>query len=138
MRKRPRPSSRIPEVNLVPMMDVMMSVLIFFVIISMSMTGVAINGVTLPTAVDNANEAASKEKAIAPLTLGLDSQNILTIEGKAVEVESLAPIIQSYFQENPDGSILLKADRKLPYDDIADLLTQLRKVGGKQVSLAVE
>ena len=138
MRKRPRPSSRIPEVNLVPMMDVLMSVLIFFVIISMSMTGVAINGVTLPTAVNNADESAGSEKESLPLTMGLDSQSTLTIEGETIEVDSLAPIVQSYFQANPDGSILLKADRELPYDDIADLLTQLRQVGGKRVSLAVE
>lgn len=138
MRKRPRPSSQIPEVNLVPMMDVLMSVLIFFVVISMSMTGVAINGVILPTSVDNADESASGEKESPPLTMGLDSQSTLTIEGKTTEVDSLAPIVQSYFQENPDGSILLKADRELPYDNIADLLTQLRQVGGKRVSLAVE
>ncbi|MGB3765774.1 MAG: biopolymer transporter ExbD [Phormidesmis sp.] len=137
MRKRPRPSSRIPEVNLVPMMDVLMSVLIFFVIISMSMTGVAINGVTLPTSVDNADDAAGEAESL-PLTMGLDSQSILTIEGETVEVETLAPIIQAYFQANPDGSILLKADRELPYDNVADLLTQLRRVGGKRVSLAVE
>lgn len=138
MRKRPRPSSQIPEVNLVPMMDVLMSVLIFFVIISMSLTGIAINGVTLPTSVDNADESARNEEKSPPLTMGLDSQSTLTIEGETVDIEALAPVIQSYFQQNPDGSILLKADRKLPYDNIADLLTQLRKVGGKRVSLAVE
>lgn len=137
MRKRPRPSSRIPEVNLVPMMDVLMTVLIFFVIISMGMTGVAINGVTLPQSVENADEAATEEEA-PPLTMGLDAQSNLIVEGETVSVEAIAPIIESYFQENPNGSILLKADRALPYDNIADLLTQLRKVGGKRVSLAVE
>ncbi|MEM9149009.1 MAG: biopolymer transporter ExbD, partial [Cyanobacteria bacterium P01_F01_bin.3] len=40
--------------------------------------------------------------------------------------------------ENPDGSLMLKADRKLPYDDIAELLSELRKIGGRKVSLAVE
>ena len=137
MRKRPRPSSRIPEVNLVPMMDVLMTVLIFFVVISMGMTGVAINGVTLPQSVENADEAAEAEKD-PPLTMGLDEQSNLIVEGETVSVEAIAPIIESYFQANPNGSILLKADRALPYDNIADLLTQLRKVGGKRVSLAVE
>ena len=136
MRKRPRPSSRIPEVNLVPMMDVLMTVLIFFVVISMGMTGVAINGVTLPQSVDNADGAAEKEAP--PLTMGLDAQSNLIVEGETVSVEAIAPLVESYFQENPNGSILLKADRALPYDNIADLLTQLRKVGGKRVSLAVE
>lgn len=137
MRKRARPDSRIPEVNLVPMMDVLMTVLIFFVIISMGMTGVAINGVTLPQSVENADEAGSAQES-PPLVMGLDSQSTLTIEGEPIEVDALPTIVGEYFQENPEGSILLKADRALPYDNIADLLTQLRKVGGQRVSLAVE
>lgn len=138
MRKRVRPNSRIPEVNLVPMMDVLMTVLIFFVIISMGMTGVAINGVTLPQSVENADEANGSEAENPPLVMGLNSQSTLTIEGEPVDVADLAPIIQAYFQDNPNGSILLKADRALPYDNIADLLAQLRAIGGKRVSLAVE
>ena len=137
MRKRPRPSSRTPEVNLVPMMDVLMTVLIFFVIISMGMTGVAINGVTLPQSVNNASEATVGADT-PPLTVGLDDQNKLTVEGEAVAVEALPSLVRQYFQENPEGSILLKADRALPYDSIADLLAQLRKAGGRKVSLAVE
>ena len=138
MRRRPRPNSRIPEVNLVPMMDVLMTVLIFFVIISMGMTGVAINGVTLPQSVDNADEAAEAAEADPPLIMGLDDQTTLTVEGEAIEVNELPSIIRNYFQDNPNGSILLKADRALPYDSIADLLSQLRQAGGKRVSLAVE
>ena len=115
-----------------------MTVLIFFVIISMGMTGVAINGVTLPQSVENADEASNNAAENPPLVMGLDSQSKLTIEGEPVEVAALAPVIQSYFQSNPNGSILLKADRALPYDNIADLLTQLRAVGGRRVSLAVE
>ncbi|MBE9069935.1 biopolymer transporter ExbD, partial [Leptolyngbya cf. ectocarpi LEGE 11479] len=42
--------SGIPEVNLVPMMDVLMTVLTFFVIISMELSGVQIFGVSLPQA----------------------------------------------------------------------------------------
>lgn len=138
MRRRPRPNSRIPEVNLVPMMDVLMTVLIFFVIISMGMTGVAINGVTLPQSIDNADDLTGNDEADPPLVMGLDAQSTLTVEGEAIEINELPAIIQRYFQDNPNGSILLKADRALAYDSIADLLTQLRKAGGKRVSLAVE
>ncbi|MEM1311403.1 MAG: biopolymer transporter ExbD, partial [Cyanobacteria bacterium P01_H01_bin.153] len=38
MRRRRSSDSKIPEVNLVPMMDVLMTVLTFFIIISMSLT----------------------------------------------------------------------------------------------------
>ncbi|MEL6936740.1 MAG: biopolymer transporter ExbD [Cyanobacteria bacterium J06607_17] len=41
-------------------------------------------------------------------------------------------------QNNPDGFVMLKADRTLPYADVAKLLADLRGIGGKRVSLAVE
>lgn len=138
MRKHSRPSSRIPEVNLVPMMDVLMTVLIFFVVVSMGANGIAINGVTLPQSVENANEAGRDAEAVPPLVMGLDEQSTLTVEGQAIELNALSATIKQYFQANPDGSILLKADRALPYDNIADLLAQLREAGGRRVSLAVE
>ncbi|MGB3789578.1 MAG: biopolymer transporter ExbD [Phormidesmis sp.] len=139
MRTRRRPPSRIPEVNLVPMMDVLMTVLIFFVVISMGLTGVQINGVTLPRSVTNTNEAiADSADESKPFVIGLTAQKELILDGETIQVRNLGPRLKTYFQENPDGSIMLKADRTLPYDDIATLLDELRGVGGRRVSLAVE
>lgn len=134
-----RPRSRVPEVNLVPMMDVLMTVLIFFVIISMGLTGIQINGVTLPKSVDGADEkVVDKTEEIEPFVIGLTDDKELVMDGSPVDLNELTPAIKAYFQANPDGSIMLKADRALPYDDIAELLSELRGIGGRRVSLAVE
>ena len=139
MRTRRRPQSRIPEVNLVPMMDVLMTVLIFFVLISMGLTGVQLNGVTLPKSVKGADPALTEKQAEGkPLLVGLTIDKQLVLDGEPTSIEALAPTIQAYFQANPNGSIMLKADRTLPYEDIAVLLSELRKVGGRRVTLAVE
>ncbi len=139
MRTRRRRPSRIPEVNLVPMMDVLMTVLIFFVIISMGLTGVQINGVTLPRSVTNTDEAITgNTDESKPFVIGLTAQKELILDGETIQLRNLGPRLKTYFQENPDGSIMLKADRTLPYDDIATLLDELRGIGGRRVSLAVE
>jgi len=137
MRPRRPTKSRIPEVNLVPMMDVLMTVLIFFVIISMGLTGVKINGVTLPKSVEGAEQTVT-EKESEPFTLGLTSDKALVIDGEPTSLSAITPAVKAYFKENPDGTLLLKADRALPYDDIAVLLNELRAIGGRRVSLAVE
>ncbi|MEY4520795.1 MAG: hypothetical protein RLZZ499_3395, partial [Cyanobacteriota bacterium] len=36
-----------------------------------------------------------------------------------------------------DGAVVLKADNKLPYSRIIEVLGQMREVGGEKVSLAV-
>ena len=129
-------TSGVPEVNLVPMMDVLMTVLTFFVIISMELSGVQIFGVNLPQAVSGVDEEVV-EKA-EPLVIGLREDGQTVYNDEALSIPALAPIIQSYFAENPDGFVMLKADRTLPYADVAKLLADLRGIGGKRVSLAVE
>ncbi|EDX83912.1 transport energizing protein, ExbD/TolR family [Synechococcus sp. PCC 7335] len=139
MRTRHRRPSRIPEVNLVPMMDVLMTVLIFFVVISMGLTGVEINGVTLPRSVNSTDEIISgSADESPPFVIGLTAQKELILDDEIIQLRNLSPRLRTYFQENPDGTILLKADRTLPYDDIANLLDELRGSGGRRVSLAVE
>lgn len=129
-------SSGVPEVNLVPMMDVLMTVLTFFVIISMELSGVQIFGVSLPQAVSGVDEEVVEETE--PLVIGLREDGQTIYEDEPLTIPALAPIIQSYFAENPDGFVMLKADRTLPYADVAKLLADLRGIGGKRVSLAVE
>ena len=116
-----------------------MTVLIFFVIISMGMTGVQLNGVVLPKSVNSANEVtAETAEDAAPFVIGLTREQVLVIDGKPTSLSELEPAINAYFASNPEGSLMLKADRTLPYDTIAVLLSDLRKIGGRRVSLAVE
>lgn len=126
----------VPEVNLVPMMDVLMTVLTFFVIISMELSGVQIFGVSLPQAVSGVDEEVVEKTE--PLVIGLRQDGQTIYNDEPVTIAALGPIIQSYFAESPDGFVMLKADRTLPYSDVARLLKDLRGIGGKRVSLAVE
>ncbi|MEM9487099.1 MAG: biopolymer transporter ExbD [Cyanobacteria bacterium P01_F01_bin.116] len=129
-------SKGVPEVNLVPMMDVLMTVLTFFVIISMELSGVQIFGVSLPQAVSGVDEEVVEKTE--PLVIGLREDGSTVYNDEPITIPALAPIIQGYFVDSPDGFVMLKADRTLPYSDVAKLLADLRSIGGKKVSLAVE
>lgn len=131
--------SDIPEINLVPMLDVLMTVLTFFIIISMTLTGKQIANVRLPQSVLG-TEAKTQEEAqkIEPLVIGLDKDSNLILENQKVSFSEVGQSMRTYFTENPNGKIILKADRELSYATVANLLVDLRSIGGNQVSLAVE
>ena len=131
-----RPNSKIPEVNLVRMMDVLMTVLTFFVIISMSLSGIKIFGVSLPEAVPGTDEEVLERAE--PLIIGLKGDGSVVLENDPVNDDQLAQAVRDYFGENPEGFLMLQADRNLPYSDVAKMLAKLRAIGGKRVSLAVE
>lgn len=126
--------SSVPEVNLVPMMDVLMTVLTFFILISMSLTGQRLAFVNLPGAGAGVNE----KEPVKPFEVGLNRQGEILLDGKAASEAQLAEKMQSYLAQNPDGSIVLKADRELPYEQVEKLLKQMSKIGGVSVSLAIE
>lgn len=138
MRRRRSPASQIPEVNLVPMMDVLMTVLTFFIIISMTLTGRQLIGIDIPDDVQGVEEEVDPETQETALIVGLDSNGEILFEDQTISFQQLTQRIRTYFSENPNGTLILKADKELAYDEVANFLTDLRDIGGNRVSLAVE
>lgn len=138
--KARRSNSQLPEVNLVPMMDVLMTVLTFFIIVSMTLTGQQILNVNLPQTVDagNSNNAADDLRNQVTLVVGLSAGQEISVEGQKVTTEQLTQQMQSFLSQHPEGVVMLKADRSLTYRDVNQLLKTMRDVGGDQVVLGFE
>ena len=129
--------SSVPEVNLVPMMDVLMSVLTFFIITSMTMTGQRVGDVTIPETED-LGASLVEDTSIQQLVIGLDQNKQIWLQGEVVDEEGLAEGMTTYLAENGEGIVVLKADRELDYQDITLFLENMSKIGGDKVALAVD
>lgn len=129
-----------PEVNLVPMMDVLMSVLTFFVLTSMTLTGQRIGSIDLPglsgAELDTSGEKIQKVEEL--LVVGLNRQGEILLDNQVISVPQLSEKMQAFLTQNPQGSVVLKADRELPYEEVVKLLKEMSKIGGSNVSLAIE
>jgi len=132
--KSQQKKSEMPEVNLVPMMDVLMTILTFFIIIAMTLTTQQTVNVTLPSA----NAGAVELKESDPLIIGLNLQGEILLDSKTVSQAELSQRMQSYLTQNPKGAVILKAADKIPYEQVVKLLGTMRDVGGDRVSLAIE
>ena len=132
--RRQRNGSQMPELNLVPMMDVILTILTFFIIISMTLTSQQVVDVTLPSADAGAEATDSPD----PLVVGLNQQRQIVLDGQPATEAQLAQRMQTYLTQNRDGAIVLKADKGLSYQEVVQLLGRMRDVGGDRVSLAIE
>jgi biopolymer transport protein ExbD len=123
------------EINLVPMMDVLMTILVFFIIISMTaqFSEQAVD-VKLPAAAAGGDTVNQPD----PLVVQLDSQSQIFIGEELLDKARMAQQIQQYLATNPEGIVVLKADYTLTYQQIIEVLGPMRDVGGSQVSLAIE
>lgn len=126
--------TEMPEVNLIPMMDVLMAVLTFFIIISMTMSNQRVLNIVLP----NSKAGAQEQKTPDPLNVGVDAKGQLSIAKKAVSQAEMTQAIRSYLEKNQQGAVVLNADRELPYRQVVRVLGTMQGIGGDRVSLAIE
>jgi biopolymer transport protein ExbD len=127
-------SSQMPEPNLVPMMDVILTVLTFFIIVSMTLTNFQAVNVPLPST----DKGVSKEKPVDPIIVGMNRQGQTLMNNTPVTDTQLAQLIVTYLQKNPKGTVVLKADKQVTYEKVVQVLGTLRDIGGDRVSLAIE
>ncbi len=133
--KSQQKGSQMPEVNLVPMMDVILTILTFFIIVSMTLTGQQQSvDITLPST----DAGASTLPVPDPLVVGLNQQGQVLLNNQPVGDAQLSQQMQTYLVQNSKGAVILKADRKLPYEQVVQVLGKMRDIGGDRVSLAID
>lgn len=134
--KRGKDSNRLPEMNLVPMLDVLMTVLTFFIIVSMTLAVDRTMEVQLPTNTESP-AASPPQKEPDPLVVEMTKQG-LTVKDQPITPPQLAPQVKTYLAQNPKGIAVLRADPRVPYEQVIRVLGEMQSVGGDRVSLALD
>lgn len=133
--KSQQKTSQMPEINLVPMMDVILTILTFFIVVSMTLT--AQQG-TVDLTLPSTESGTSQQNVADPLVISLNQKGQLFLGSQPVSESQLIQPIQAYLQKNPQGAVILKADKNLPYEKVVKLLGTMRDIGGDRVSLAID
>ncbi|MDY6937385.1 MAG: biopolymer transporter ExbD [Cyanobacteriota bacterium] len=130
----------IPEVDITPMLNVIMVVLAFFVIVSTTLTGepetVQVN---LPSESDSepAEEEPDDSEPPPVLRANVDAEGGITLDERPYSKEEMLAIVPAFLENNPESSVYLIPDPELPYEQVIQLLAAMRDVGGDRISLAV-
>jgi biopolymer transport protein ExbD len=134
--KQGKGSNQLPEMNLVPMLDVLMTVLTFFIIVSMTLAMDRAIEVPLPTS-QSSPSLSPEQKEPDPLIVEM-TKGGLTIKDQPVMPPQVAPQVKIYLAQNPKGAAVLRADPQVPYEQVIRVLGEMQSVGGDRVSLALE
>ncbi|MBE9029171.1 biopolymer transporter ExbD [filamentous cyanobacterium LEGE 11480] len=126
-----------PEVNLIPMIDVIMTILTFFIIMSMTLSNFQSVDIRLPGKGDGKGNSA-QSNPVQPLLVGLNVQGQIVLESGIADRPQMIQKVQTYLMQNPQGVVVLNADKDVPYENVVQLLGVLRDLGGDRVSLAIQ
>lgn len=127
----------IQEIELTPMLNVMMGILAFFVMITMSLGDQALVDLQLP----GPEEAQTPDISPDPknwFLVELNAKGQAQWQNQILSLEDLNQEAKSYLSQNSEGFVLLKPDRKVPYNQVMQTFSKLRQVGGDRVSLVID
>ena len=132
-----RDSNDIPNIDLIPMLTVMMGVLAFFVVVSVSLSSEQLIQVDLPPEqTDDTPTAADITQE--PFVVEMDASGQQLLNGQPIDTPRLTAEIEAYLSRNPEKTVYLVPSRDLPYEQVMQFLGDMRSVGGDKVSLALE
>ena len=128
-------SSKLPQVDLIPMLNVMMGILAFFVMITMTLGSEKLIDVQLPA---EQQDDSPPPLPADPFIVQLVGENQVQLNDQPVEIEALKGQMEAYLSRNPDNIVFLLPNQDLPYEQVMQFLGEMRLVGGDRVSLAIE
>jgi biopolymer transport protein TolR len=131
--RRGRRSAVMAEINVTPMVDVMLVLLIIFMVSAPLLTvGVPLD---LPQ-----TQAKSLEQDKTPLQLSVDTTGKVFINDTEVAMTELIPKLKAITDARGgmDERIYMRADKKADYGTVAKVMGQLSGAGFKHLALVTE
>jgi biopolymer transport protein ExbD len=120
----------ITQINVVPLVDIMLVLLIIFML-----TASFISTPSIPVQVPKAY--TSNPTAAASLSLVLTAKGEIYYSNKLVTRQQLAQTLEKAAALNPELRIVLSADAFAPHGQVVQLLDLARKAGVVKIALAV-
>ena len=131
-RRRRGGAGRMSEMNVTPMVDVMLVLLIIFMVAAPMLTlGVPVE---LPRTSAGALPAEQEE----PLAITLTSDGTLLIMSSEVNPDDLIPQLRAIAAERRDNKVFLRADGAIPYERVVQVMGALNSGGFNNIGLVTE
>lgn len=126
-----RHAAAMSEINVTPLVDVMLVLLIIFMVTAPLLT-VSVP-VDLPQT-QGQNVPSDKE----PLVVTLTAKGDIYLQETRVSLEALVPRLQAMKGVNPDMRIFVRGDKSIAYGRIMEVMGSLSAAGFKHVALVAD
>ena len=132
-RKQTRSYTPLSDINITPFVDVMLVLLVVFMVTApMLSMGVPVD---LPKVKATAVEANKNDE---PLIISVKRDGSLYIQKKKIKRKKLLNRLRKLSKKNPDLRVFLRADKKLKYGTVMNVMGLIHRSGYKKVSLITE
>lgn len=121
-----------PVFMIIPMIDIIFFLLVFFMMNSLQTVAQKALTVQLPQA------QSASAPAQLPIIITLDEAGHMTIDNKPVSITESSGIMTKHIQENANAAVILQADRRTAHGQVVAVMDMLKQSGVKRLSIAAE
>jgi biopolymer transport protein ExbD len=118
-----------PEMNLVPLIDVLV-MLIFFAFVTMQFRTIATMNLTLPKV-----ETAGKSELKESLTISIAKEGTVDFNGKPATMETLEQLVRQVGTVTKDITVVIRSDENTPLRFVTQAMDVCRKQGLNKIRL---
>ena len=121
-----------PVFMIIPMIDIIFFLLVFFMMNSLQTVAQKALAVQLPQA------QSASAPAQLPIIMTLDEEGHITIDNKPVSIQESATIMKQHMQENANAAVVLQADKRTAHGQVVAVMDMLKTSGVTRLSIAAE
>ena len=121
-----------PVFMIIPMIDIIFFLLVFFMMNSLQTVAQKALAVQLPQA------QSASAPAQLPIIMTLDEEGHITIDNKPVSIQESATIMKQLMQENANAAVVLQADKRTAHGQVVAVMDMLKTSGVTRLSIAAE
>ena len=119
------------EINMTPMLDVVFIMLIFFIVTASFVKEAGID-------VNRPDASTAEKKQQGNILVAISENGQIWIDKRQVDVRALRPNIERLRAENPQGAVVIQADKNSKNGLLVDVMDAAREAGVFNVSIAAE
>ncbi|MBU2917528.1 biopolymer transporter ExbD [Psychrosphaera sp. F3M07] len=119
------------EINLTPMLDVVFIMLIFFIVTASFVKEAGID-------VNRPEAATAVKKERASILIAISDKGEIWINKRRVDIRAVQANVERLKAENPQGSVVIQADKKSTTDTLIKVMDASRAAGVFDVSIAAD
>jgi biopolymer transport protein ExbD len=122
-----------PQINIVPMIDVIFAILTFFIVSTLSLTRLQGLPVNLPKAA-----TAKPQVAVGPITVTVDQRGNISLKRQSVTLDTLPAAIRTLMGTQTEALIIINADEQVTHGRVVAVMDRLRQINGVKLAIATE
>lgn len=130
-RRRSHRADRFSEINITPMVDVMLVLLIIFMVAAPMMT----TGVSVDLPKTSASPVTGDDE---PLSVSVNSSGKIFIQKTPVTLKELQEKLIAISGQKKDTRIFVKGDRSIDYGKMMQVVTEINNAGFTKVALITD